>query len=196
MRSSGLFAALCRGPDDVPTETVPVEITVIVDPSVAVPYLPGYGPIDHERAQAFAARATRVRLARSSSHTVAPDAAASPLDPSGHGGHTHPPPEALAYSPPKWLRDSVIETYRYCAYPNCGRRSEDCDIDHVVPFNRADPERGGWTVVGNLIPLCQADHQRKHLGPWVPVMNDDRSITWRHNRTGESVVVHPHARNR
>ena len=43
----------------------------------------------------------------------------------------------------------------------------------------------------NLIPLCRPDHQRKHMGLWLPVMHTDLSITWTSTRTGEQVITYP-----
>lgn len=60
-----------------------------------------------------------------------------------------------------------------------------------MKFNHADPLSGGWTVLFNLIPLCGPDHQRKHLGLWIPSMHSDLSITWTSTRTGEVVVTYP-----
>ncbi|MGC4934554.1 hypothetical protein ACLQ3C_12840 [Gordonia sp. DT30] len=69
--------------------------------------------------------------------------------------------------------------------------AESCDLDHVVAFDHADPLAGGWTLPADLIPLFRPDHQRKHLGIWRPTLHTDRTVTWRHRDTGQTIVTHP-----
>ncbi|MFW0785307.1 HNH endonuclease [Gordonia sp. CPCC 206044] len=177
----------------------PSEIIVVVDPQVRVPYLSGYGPIDRVHAETIAGVATRIRRVDDgmSADPIVTDAPggssgpAPPLDRSGHGGLQRPPPGALTYAPSAALRRHLERTYRHCVYPYCNRPFHECEIDHLVPFDHADPLGGGWTVRGNAAPMCRPDHQRKHLGTWVPTMNTDRSITWRDSRSGRVIVVRP-----
>jgi hypothetical protein len=77
----------------------------------------------------------------------------------GHGGHTEPPPGALIYRPSKELSAAVRQRYATCTHPGCSRPARKCEIDHAVPFNHADPLRGGWTVLENLAPRCKFHHQ-------------------------------------
>ncbi|MEP9390983.1 DUF222 domain-containing protein [Gordonia sp. VNK1] len=116
---------------------------------------------------------------------------AAPIDPTGHGGHFLPPPGALTYRIPAWLREKIIELDGTCRYPHCGRPASDCQIDHLVKFVHQDPITGGWTVEFNLMPLCTPDHQRKHMGLLIPTMLADRAVIWRDPVTGETITTYP-----
>lgn len=41
-----------------------------------------------------------------------------------------------------------------CRHPGCSEPAENCDIDHVRPFNHSDPSGGGPTTEKNLMCLC------------------------------------------
>jgi hypothetical protein len=116
---------------------------------------------------------------------------APPIDPTGHGGHLLPPPGALTYRIPAWLREKIIELDGTCRYPHCGRPASECQIDHLVKFVHQDPITGGWTVEFNLMPLCTPDHQRKHMGLLIPTMLSDRAVIWRDPVTGETITTYP-----
>ncbi|WP_425476151.1 HNH endonuclease signature motif containing protein [Gordonia oleivorans] len=116
---------------------------------------------------------------------------AAPIDPTGHGGHLLPPPGALTYRIPAWLREKIIELDGTCRYPHCGRPASECQIDHLVKFVHQDPITGGWTVEFNLMPLCTPDHQRKHMGLLIPTMLSDRAVIWRDPVTGETITTYP-----
>ncbi|MGV9672118.1 HNH endonuclease [Gordonia sp. NPDC003504] len=115
----------------------------------------------------------------------------TPIDPTGHGGYLLPPPGALTYRIPAWLREKIIELDGTCRYPQCGRPASDCQIDHLVKFVHRDPITGGWTVEFNLMPLCTPDHQRKHMGLLIPTMLADRAVIWRDPVTGETITTYP-----
>ncbi|WHU47520.1 HNH endonuclease signature motif containing protein [Gordonia sp. L191] len=173
-------------------------LTVLKDPDgVLVPRLQGYGPIDPDYAITLAEIAKTIHYPESAraAGTLIPHisdrAQTPPADPTGHGGHTMPPPGALTYAPSATLRAEVLANDAWCRYPYCGMPSHLCDLNHWRPFNHADPEAGGWTVLGDLIPLCRADHQRKHLGEWVPTLLLDRRVQWRRRRTGQVIVTFP-----
>ncbi|WCB37269.1 HNH endonuclease signature motif containing protein [Gordonia polyisoprenivorans] len=173
-------------------------LTVLKDPDgVLVPRLQGYGPIDTDYATTLADVAKTIHHPESA-RTAGPlipqisdRPQAPPADPTGHGGHTMPPPGALTYAPSATLRAEVLANDAWCRYPYCGMPSHLCDLDHWRPFNHTDPEAGGWTVLGDLIPLCRADHQRKHLAEWVPTLYTDRRVEWRNRRTGQVIVTYP-----
>ncbi|QTI70246.1 HNH endonuclease signature motif containing protein [Gordonia polyisoprenivorans] len=173
-------------------------LTVLKDPDgILVPRLQGYGPIDRDYATTLAEIAKTIHYPESA-RTAGPlipqisdRAQAPPADPTGHGGHTVPPPGALTYAPSAALRAEVLGNDAWCRYPYCGMPSHLCDLDHWRPFNHADPEAGGWTVLGDLIPLCRADHQRKHLAEWVPTLYTDRRVQWRNRNTGQIIVTYP-----
>ncbi|NDK92654.1 HNH endonuclease, partial [Gordonia desulfuricans] len=192
-------------------------LTVITDPTgVAAPRLVGYGAIDpqHWHDIADGHLVTRMDLpelelpelddpgidlaaigrnlaAWQTVTTITERGLAPPVDPTGHGGYVNPPRWALWYKPRDWLRQKIICWDKTCRYPGCGRDAADCELDHLVKFNRADPRAGGWTVEYNLIPLCRADHQRKHLGLWIPTMLADRAVTWRNPVSGKTVTTFP-----
>lgn len=86
--------------------------------------------------------------------------------PDGHGGFTKPPPGALTYRPSDLLAAAVRLRDGTCRHPDCLIAAADCQIDHVVAFNRADPILGGWTVFANLQCLCTLHHQLKTAGLW------------------------------
>ncbi|GAB23683.1 hypothetical protein GOPIP_057_00010 [Gordonia polyisoprenivorans NBRC 16320 = JCM 10675] len=173
-------------------------LTVLKDPDgILVPRLQGYGPIDPDYAATLSEVAKTihypesVRTAGPLIPQISDRAQAPPADPTGHGGHTVPPPGALTYAPSATLRAEVLANDAWCRYPYCGTPSHLCDLDHWRPFNHTDPEAGGWTVLGDLIPLCRADHQRKHLAEWVPTLYTDRRVQWRSKRTGQVIVTYP-----
>ncbi|AFA75778.1 hypothetical protein GPOL_c47820 [Gordonia polyisoprenivorans VH2] len=173
-------------------------LTVLTDPDgILVPRLQGYGPIDRDYATTLAEIAKTIHYPESARAAgplipqISDRPQAPPADPTGHGGHTVPPPGALTYAPSATLRAEVLANDAWCRYPYCGRPSHLCDLDHWRPFNHTDPEAGGWTVLGDLIPLCRADHQRKHLAEWVPTLYTDRRVEWRSKWTGQVIVTYP-----
>ncbi|WP_328812890.1 HNH endonuclease signature motif containing protein [Rhodococcus sp. NBC_00297] len=87
-------------------------------------------------------------------------------DPDGHGGFAVPPAGALTYRPSEAIASLVTALYSTCVHPGCAVSSEDCDLDHVVPFDHTDPRSGGWTVTGNLTPLCRRHHGLKTRRQW------------------------------
>ncbi|WP_285184803.1 HNH endonuclease signature motif containing protein [Rhodococcus sp. MEB041] len=99
--------------------------------------------------------------------TLPPSAVDRAVDnPDGHGGFALPPAGALTYRPSEAIAALVTALYPTCIHPGCAVSSEDCDLDHVVPFDHTDPERGGWTVTGNLAPLCRRHHGLKTRRQW------------------------------
>ncbi|GAB23653.1 hypothetical protein GOPIP_056_00980 [Gordonia polyisoprenivorans NBRC 16320 = JCM 10675] len=173
-------------------------LTVLKDPDgILVPRLQGYGPIDRDYATTLAEVAKTIHYPESARAAgplipqISDRPQAPPADPTGHGGHTVPPPAALTYAPSATLRAEVLANDAWCRYPYCGMPSHLCDLDHWRPFNHTDPEAGGWPVLGDLIPLCRADHQRKHLAEWVPTLLLDRRVEWRSRRTGQVIVTYP-----
>ncbi|KQU45560.1 DUF222 domain-containing protein [Rhodococcus sp. Leaf258] len=64
-------------------------------------------------------------------------------DPDGHGDFAVPPAGALTYRPSEAIASLVTALYPTCVHPGCAVPSEDCDLDHVVPFDHTDPRRAG-----------------------------------------------------
>lgn len=48
-----------------------------------------------------------------------------------------------------------------CRHPGCSVPAEQCDVDHIVPFDHSDPEKGGLTLERNLMCLCRRHHRYK-----------------------------------
>ena len=195
-------------------------LIVVTDPAgIEVPYLRGHGPIDPDHAEDLISNSIAGQLLLPSGYSglivTGRDGPAPPIDPTGHGGYDLPPPGAgseasgpippgagsqasgpippgaLTYRPSRAVRERVISHDRTCRYPQCGRPSDECQLDHLVKFDPRDPLAGGWSIFENLIPLCTPDHHRKHLGLWIPTMHTDRTITWRDPITGEIVITYP-----
>ncbi|MEE3851999.1 hypothetical protein VZC37_16775, partial [Gordonia sp. LSe1-13] len=183
-------------PADLPT---PPAWTLLHDPTGIEPTrLQGYGAIDPAHAADLAQRAKIITTPTLTTPKpasrliiVGDRALAPPIDPTGHGGFDIPPPGALIYRPPDRMRAEITYLDRRCRYPYCSRPSHECELDHLVKFNHADPLAGGWSVPFNFAPLCRPDHHRKHDGGWVPTMHTDRTITWRNLRTGETIITYP-----
>ncbi|MEE4024912.1 HNH endonuclease signature motif containing protein [Gordonia sp. PKS22-38] len=183
-------------PTDLPT---PPAWTLLHDPTGTEPTrLQGYGAIDPAHAERLAPQAKIITVPTLTTPKpasrliiVGERALAPPIDPTGHGGFDIPPPGALIYRPPDRLRAEITYLDRRCRYPYCSRPSHECELDHLVKFNHADPLAGGWSVPYNFAPLCRPDHHRKHDGGWVPTMHTDRTITWHNLRTGETIITYP-----
>lgn len=170
--------------------------TLIVDPTDRrPPRLRGYGAIDPELAADLAPLSRIITPTtpppRSAGLIITDRAPAPPVDPTGHGGFIQPPPGALIYAPSARLRADVEGSDQTCRYPMCSVPAHLCQLDHLVKFDHADPMAGGWTLLENLIPLCLPDHQRKHMGLWIPTMHTDRTIHWRKPHNGDVIVTYP-----
>ncbi|MGN8025994.1 hypothetical protein [Microbacterium sp. 22242] len=61
------------------------------------------------------------------------------------------------YRPTKAQRDWLVLRHGTCARDGCTRLALDADLDHECMW-----AHGGRTDVGNLRPLCPADHVRSH----------------------------------
>ena len=83
-----------------------------------------------------------------------------------------------SYAPTDRIRDHVIARDRVCAFPWCGRNARHCDLDHIVPFDHADPARGGPTSTDNLAALCRRHHRLKTRGRWRYRMIDPGVFVW------------------
>ena len=98
--------------------------------------------------------------------------------PDGHGGESAPSRSAVTYRPGARVAAFVRAAYRTCTFPNCDVPAARCQIDHLIPFDHDDPERGGWTIVTNLQPVCVFHHQAKTSGAWSAVMLAGGAILW------------------
>lgn len=64
-----------------------------------------------------------------------------------------------------------------CRHPGCSVPAEDCDVDHVVPFDHSDPGGGGQTVEANLMCLCRRHHRFKTFHTWYYQLLRDGTLT-------------------
>ena len=57
-------------------------------------------------------------------------------------------------------------------------RAARCQLDHIVPFDHADPALGGWTTASNLECVCEFHHALKTAGLWHAVALPGMAILW------------------
>ena len=69
------------------------------------------------------------------------------------------------HDPPPWMRALVILRDRHCVFPGCARAAEDCDLDHIVPYDENGPP--GQTSPEKLACLCRGHHQLKTHAGWL-----------------------------
>ncbi|BBX66886.1 HNH endonuclease signature motif containing protein [Mycolicibacterium psychrotolerans] len=124
--------------------------------SQAPGYLVGFGVIDAELVRELARDATR-RLVE------------EPVV-SQHEALRYRPGAALA----RWIRLRDLT----CRAPGCSVPAEQCDIDHITPFNHRDPAAGGHTVPWNLACFCRQHHRCKTFGGWCVELLADGTIVW------------------
>ncbi|MGB6183284.1 MAG: HNH endonuclease signature motif containing protein, partial [Rhodococcus sp. (in: high G+C Gram-positive bacteria)] len=158
----------------VPTENREVRRTRARPPG----WTPYRGRLDSRKARDLA---WKLECLRRSSRSL--DAA--PSDYSGKGGHDTPPDGALTYRPSESLAALVAARYPVCVHLGCAVPSSACDLDHVIPFDHDDPTTGGWTVLGNLQPLCRRHHGLKTRKQW----------RYRMLKDGIVHIRDPHGRN-
>lgn len=92
--------------------------------------------------------------------------------------------KATSYRPPAGVARFVRLRDGTCRFPNCSRRAERCDIDHVLPWP------AGPTQALNLICLCRRHHRLKHATAWRPELLDDGRVIWT-DPYGQQWVTHP-----
>ena len=80
--------------------------------------------------------------------------------------------KATGYRPPAGIARFVRLRDGTCRFPNCSRRAERCDIDHIQPWP------AGPTQARNLICLCRHHHRLKHTSAWRPELLEDGRVTW------------------
>jgi hypothetical protein len=85
---------------------------------------------------------------------------------------------ALIYRPDALTTAAVRLRDRHCRFPGCHRPAARCQLDHVNPFDHANPLGGGWTTVNNLQCLCEYHHSVKTAGYWTAVMLPGGAILW------------------
>lgn len=135
-------------PSDGRSTSVSVAVTVPVLTLLGVSEEPGtldgIHPIDAETARRLAAHApsfTRLLTHPVSGAVLAVDRG--------------------TYRVPRDLRRWVQALHPTCTFAGCGRRTRDCDLDHIEPHGR-----GGPTSAANLAPLCRHHHRVRHRTLW------------------------------
>ncbi|KZO60208.1 hypothetical protein A2U19_02680 [Dietzia maris] len=83
---------------------------------------------------------------------------------------------ALRYRPSAELARRVRLRDGTCRHPGCAIPADDCDLDHVVPFNHADPAAGGQTVEANLVSQCRRHHRFKTFSDWTYKLEPDGTL--------------------
>ena len=74
------------------------------------------------------------------------------------------PNQALRYVIPTALSERIRLRDGTCRHPGCSVAARDCDVDHVIAFDRDNPELGGPTMEWNLMCLCRKHHREKTFG--------------------------------
>ncbi|KZO60077.1 hypothetical protein A2U19_03940 [Dietzia maris] len=83
---------------------------------------------------------------------------------------------ALRYRPGAQLARRVRLRDGTCRHPGCTIPADDCDLDHVVPFNHADPAAGGQTIEANLVAQCRRHHRFKTFSDWTYRLQPDGTL--------------------
>ena len=177
-RRADALTNLCAGaladPDLPKKHGRPTLVQVVVDLPTLLGladhpgHLHGYGPIPATVARALAGDGTWQRLV---------------IEPvTGHlldAGTTR-------YRPNQELTDYVLTRSPVCDFPTCHTPATDCDIDHTIPYPKAEEEgdesqdgeadeaaesreqrrSGGKTSASNCGPRCRRHHRLKTHGGW------------------------------
>lgn len=86
------------------------------------------------------------------------------------------PDAELRYRPGAALSHRIRLRDRTCRHPGCTMPAEGCDLDHVVPFDHDNPEKGGRTVEKNLVCLCRFHHRFKTFISWDYRLEPDGTL--------------------
>src|SRR5262249_33719419 len=101
---------------------------------------------------------------------------------SGGCGHSLASP---AYRPPPRIAALVIVRDCTCRFGPCRRPADQCDLDHVVPF-----DQGGLTCLCNLGGDCRFHHQLKQHPGWSVTQPVPGSFSWT-TPAGRTYVTRP-----
>ena len=95
-----------------------------------------------------------------------------------------------SYYIPAEVRAPLVGKWQSCTAPGCTRRAETSEVDHIIPFDHADPARGGQTTFENLHPLCKPDHQAKTDRRFSVRMTEDGAVEYSFTR-GVVATMYP-----
>lgn len=125
-------------------------------------HLAGYGPLDAESAR---------RIAEYAEFEVIPERTEDPTSTE----------EAMAPDPAPWQEREIRALDGLCRFPGCTMPAAESLLDHAEPFDRAQPGRGGGTLLANLAVLCARHHRLK-------AMSDRMNRAWRLHRSGADTL--------
>ncbi len=91
-----------------------------------------------------------------------------------------------AYEIPDRIRTQVTLRDLTCAFPNCTRRAQRCDLDHRIPH-----AEGGPTCACNLVPACRSHHRAKTHAGWTYLILTPGHYLWC-SPHGQLWIVDPH----
>lgn len=80
------------------------------------------------------------------------------------------------HDPPPWMRDQVRERDRHCVFPGCEVPAEQCDCDHIIPYDENGPP--GQTNPDALGCLCRMHHLLKTHYGWRYGRLSDGAYLW------------------
>ena len=153
-----------------PAVAVTVSLATLLATNDEPGELAGYGPIPASMAREIASDPTSTwqRLVIRSART---------------SGRLRP--HSLQATRPIWM-PSLRARDPVCAFPNCHRRSINCDLDHIQPWND-----GGMTTAANLTALCPRHHHAKHDAGWRASRDGATGITRWTSPTRRRYANHP-----
>lgn len=108
--------------------------------------------------------------------------------------------------PPRMARLVELRDVR-CVFPYCARSARACDLDHIAPWDSADPPRPQidplgppphqqvtppptGTTAANLAPLCRRHHRAKTARRWNYERLPDGSFWWTGPQQQTALVTH------
>lgn len=80
------------------------------------------------------------------------------------------------HDPPPWMRDQVKERDRHCVFPGCEVPADNCDVDHIIPYQENGPP--GQTNPDGLACLCRTHHLLKTHYGWRYGRLSDHTYLW------------------
>ena len=101
-----------------------------------------------------------------------------------------------AYTPSPRLERQVRLRDRCCVFPYCTQPAARADLDHIEPYDKNDPARGGPTSSWNLASLCRRHHRAKTFSAWTYAMVEPGVYEWTSPSGARFRVTrgHPHHR--